>query len=202
MNHQISNRSNTPALYLVVGIGSGACKAVMGMMDAQLPGAVFAVIDSDPEPIRVMAPVLGSRAIHWPRDRAPARLKSLARVLLADARLVIVVTALGGGTGSALAPYLARTAHEMGIPAIGVLTMPLDSEGSKRHRTAEDSLWALRQLLQEHVVIDPKVLLSSGRLGNQPMGKLFEAACGEMGRATADIAERRQAQWRTSTDAA
>ncbi len=143
----------------------------------------------------LLAPVLGSSAIQWRRERAPARLRSLARVLLADTRLLIIVSTLGGYAGSTLAPYLARTACEMEIPVAGVLTMPLDSELVARHRTAQDGLWALRQLLQVHVVIDSKALLASGRFNNKPVDKFFDAARTEMSHAVADIAQQRQHLW-------
>ena len=195
MKYKFKQKSSNVNPYLVVGVGGGACKAVMEMMDAKLPGAMFACIDSDAETIGVLAPVLGSSAIHWRRERAPARLRSLARVLLADTRLLIIVSTLGGYAGSTLAPYLARTACEMEIQVAGVLTMPLDSELVARHRTAQDGLWALRQLLQVHVVIDSKALLASGRFNNKPVDKFFDAARTEMSHAVADIAQQRQHLW-------
>jgi len=57
---------------------------------------------------------------------------------------VILVTGLGGGTGTGASPYIAELANEMGKPCICVATLPFESEGKMRMDYAIQGLEALR----------------------------------------------------------
>jgi cell division protein FtsZ len=67
----------------------------------------------------------------------------LAR-LLAQAEIVILVAGLGGGTGSGMAPYIARLARGAGAVTIAVVTVPFGFEGRRRRRTASIAIKRLR----------------------------------------------------------
>ncbi|MBI2042396.1 MAG: hypothetical protein HYT21_01405 [Candidatus Nealsonbacteria bacterium] len=54
--------------------------------------------------------------------------------------LAVIVSSLGGGTGSGAAPEFARIAREMGVLTIGIFTLPFKFEGSKRSQIARSSL--------------------------------------------------------------
>ena len=56
---------------------------------------------------------------------------------LAGAHMVFVTAGMGGGTGTGAAPVIAKTAREMGILTVGVVTKPFHFEGQRRMRTAE-----------------------------------------------------------------
>ena len=60
--------------------------------------------------------------------------------LLRGARLLVMVAGLGGGTGSGVAPVLARKAKEAGIFMVSVVVMPFGFEGAKRRKRAETAL--------------------------------------------------------------
>lgn len=60
--------------------------------------------------------------------------------MLKDARLLVMVTGLGGGTGSGAAPVLARMAREAGLFLVSVLVMPFSFEGKRRREQAEAAL--------------------------------------------------------------
>ena len=53
---------------------------------------------------------------------------------------------MGGGTGTGAAPVIARTARELGILTIGVVTKPFQFEGQRRMRYAEAGI---AELLKE-----------------------------------------------------
>ena len=195
MNARRQGKSRSASPYLVIGIGGGACKAIREMMDEELPGAKFSCIDADAEELGVLAPVLGARAIHWQREHAPAQLEPLAHDLLADMDLLVIVASLGGRTGSRLAPELARIAREMGVCTAGVFTLPLDLEGSKRRKVADDSLWALCKLVQVRAVIPAESLLAGDEFDDVTVEELFCIADNVMAHAVADIAARRHKLW-------
>lgn len=58
--------------------------------------------------------------------------------------LVVLVTGLGGGTGSGAAPVIARIAKDLGVFLVVIATMPFHFEGRRRQSQAEISL---RELL-------------------------------------------------------
>lgn len=60
--------------------------------------------------------------------------------LLKDARLLVMVVGLGGGTGSGVAPALAQMAAEAGVFLVSVAVMPFRTEGGRRRRQAENAL--------------------------------------------------------------
>jgi cell division protein FtsZ len=68
----------------------------------------------------------------------------LLRSLCRDLDLLFVVTGLGGGTGTGVAPVLARVAKESGALVLGVATLPFDIEGARRRRQAEQGLEELK----------------------------------------------------------
>lgn len=60
--------------------------------------------------------------------------------LLRDSRLLVMVVGLGGGTGSGVAPVLARKAKDAGIFLVSVVVMPFSFEGTRRRKQADTAL--------------------------------------------------------------
>lgn len=60
--------------------------------------------------------------------------------LLRDSRLLVMVVGLGGGTGSGVAPVLARKAKDAGIFLVSVVVMPFSFEGARRRKQADAAL--------------------------------------------------------------
>ena len=80
------------------------------------------------------------------------------RDLVSDRDLVILIATLGGGTGSAVAPYLATLARESGALTLVFCTTPLHFEGPQRQSNAD---LALREL---HRTADAVVVFPNQRL--------------------------------------
>jgi cell division protein FtsZ len=58
--------------------------------------------------------------------------------------LLFLVTGLGGGTGTGIAPVLARVAKESGALVLGLATLPFDIEGARRRHQAQQGLAELK----------------------------------------------------------
>lgn len=69
---------------------------------------------------------------------------SVLKNLCQDVDLLFVVTGLGGGTGTGVAPVLARMGKEAGALVLGLATLPFDDEGARRRRQAHQGLEELR----------------------------------------------------------
>lgn len=59
--------------------------------------------------------------------------------------IIILVTALGGGTGTGASPVIADLARKMGILVISVAITPFSFEGKKKKQTAKEGLEILRK---------------------------------------------------------
>lgn len=66
--------------------------------------------------------------------------------LLKDARLLVMVVGLGGGTGSGVAPLLAEIAREAGIFLVSLVVMPFAFEGHRRRAQADEALETIARL--------------------------------------------------------
>jgi cell division protein FtsZ len=62
------------------------------------------------------------------------------RAACENAEVVFIAAGLGGGTGTGIAPVIARAAKETGALVLGFLTLPFDCEGSRRHAIARAGL--------------------------------------------------------------
>lgn len=71
---------------------------------------------------------------------AVAESKEQILELLKDARLLVMVVGLGGGTGSGVAPVLAQMARDAGVFLVSVLVMPFAFEGRRRREQADQAL--------------------------------------------------------------
>lgn len=69
------------------------------------------------------------------------------------ANMVFITAGMGGGTGTGASSVIARTAREMGILTVGVVTKPFSFEGSRRMRQAEAGIEELQQYVDTLLVI-------------------------------------------------
>ena len=69
--------------------------------------------------------------------RAALESRAEIQAMMKDARLLVLVAGLGGGTGSGAAPVLAQLAREAGLFLVSVLVMPFSFEGKRRREQAE-----------------------------------------------------------------
>jgi cell division protein FtsZ len=60
---------------------------------------------------------------------------------------------MGGGTGTGAAPVIAKTARDMGILTVGVVTKPFHFEGQRRMRTAESGIAELHKVVDTLLII-------------------------------------------------
>ena len=60
---------------------------------------------------------------------------------------------MGGGTGTGAAPIIAKTARELGILTIGVVTKPFHFEGQRRMRLAEAGIAELLKVVDTLLII-------------------------------------------------
>ena len=151
----------------VVGVGGAGNNAVNNMIRADLQGVQYMVCNTDAqhlsqclvEPDRRiqlgMEVTQGLGAGSRPEVGRAAAEESIEDVMahLKGCNMVFVTAGMGGGTGTGAAPVIARTARELGILTVGVVTKPFNFEGPHRMRMAEQGIKEMTQYVDTLIVI-------------------------------------------------
>jgi cell division protein FtsZ len=171
----------------VIGIGGGGGNAVNHMIEAQIDGVEFLVINTDLQAlIRSHAPVklqiggkltkgLGAGAN--PEIGRDAALEDTEKILeaLEGVDMVFVTVGLGGGTGTGAAPIIASLAAELDALTVAVVTKPFPFEGRHRLRQAEAGMEELRSVVDTLITIPNERLLQAADR-NMSLGDAFKMA--------------------------
>lgn len=109
------------------------------------------------------------------------------RRLFTGVPLVVLVTGLGGGTGSGAAAVVAGLAAETGATVLAFATMPFSHEGERRMRQANDAAVKLAQKCHGLVVVHNDLLLQQVS-PDAPLSESFAAADNWVGGAIRGLA--------------
>ncbi len=163
----------------VIGVGGGGNNALKHMYEKGIHGVDFVVcntdaqtLDNNPISTKVQlgtAITEGLGAGADPEVGEKSALESIDEikgVLSHNTKMVFVTAGMGGGTGTGAAPVIAKTAKEMGILTIGIVTVPFSFEGKRRLDQAEIGLEKLRNNVDSLIVINnDKLRQQFGNLG-------------------------------------
>jgi cell division protein FtsZ len=149
----------------VFGVGGAGGNAVNNMITAGLQGVDFVVANTDAQALTMSKAqrivqmgtqvTQGLGAGSQPDVGAAAAQEVIdeLRDHLSGANMVFVTAGMGGGTGTGAAPVIAKTAREMGILTVGVVTKPFHFEGARRMRTAESGIAELHKVVDTLLII-------------------------------------------------
>ncbi|TSC75562.1 MAG: hypothetical protein G01um101430_404 [Parcubacteria group bacterium Gr01-1014_30] len=140
----------------VVGVGGGAGN-IVSELASRLKKASFAVANTDRQALRqlrknVFTLQFGQNLTHGLGTGMNAELawsaafeeKERLKKLFEGYDLCILISCLGGGTGSGAAPVLANLAKKAGSLTLGVFTLPFKFEGEKKEEQAKEALQKLK----------------------------------------------------------
>jgi cell division protein FtsZ len=184
----------------VIGVGGGGSNAVNHMYKQGIVGVDFAICNTDnqamdqsPIPTKMqLGPHLteGRGAGSKPNVGKLAceeSIEDIKRYLGTDCKMLFVTAGMGGGTGTGAAPIIARTAREMDILTVGIVTLPFTFEGRRRTAQGTDGL----EELKKHV--DTLIIISNDKLrqihGNLSLSDAFGQADNILTTAAKGIAE-------------
>jgi cell division protein FtsZ len=149
----------------VFGVGGAGGNAVNNMITAGLQGVDFVVANTDAQALTMSKAqriiqmgtqvTQGLGAGSQPDVGAAAAQEVIDEIRdhLSGANMVFVTAGMGGGTGTGAAPVIAKTAREMGILTVGVVTKPFHFEGQRRMRTAESGIAELHKVVDTLLII-------------------------------------------------
>ncbi len=149
----------------VFGVGGAGGNAVNNMITAGLQGVDFVVANTDAQALTMSKAqriiqmgtqvTQGLGAGSQPDVGAAAAQEVIDEIRdhISGVNMVFVTAGMGGGTGTGAAPVIAKTARDMGILTVGVVTKPFHFEGQRRMRTAESGIAELHKVVDTLLII-------------------------------------------------
>ncbi len=129
---------------IVVGVGGGGSNAVNRMIENDVQGVEFVVVNTDAQALNL---AIADKKFQIGRDLTRglgaggnpevgkfAAEENLSEIkeIVKGADMVFITCGMGGGTGTGAAPVIAKAAKENGALTVGIITRPFTFEGKRR----------------------------------------------------------------------
>lgn len=150
---------------LVLGVGDGGCSTVNRMPRTREPSVTYVAINTDKRalrrlrvPIRIL---IGDKVTHGlgvggdaalGRKAAQQSRGEIAQIV-ESSDMVLLIAAMGGGTGTGAAPEIGRICKELGVLTIGLVTRPFSFESAQRKRIARQGIAELATCLDTLICV-------------------------------------------------
>jgi len=155
---------------VVVGVGGGGSNAVNRMIENDVQGVEFIVVNTDAQALNLsnaekkfqigstLTRGLGAGGNPDVGQAAAEENLSEIKEMLKGADMVFVTCGMGGGTGTGAAPVIAKVAKEAGALTVGIITRPFSFEGKRRSDFANKGVESLKEN------VDTLISVSNDRL--------------------------------------
>ncbi len=184
----------------VLGVGGGGGNAVNHMYSQGIKGVDFVICNTDLQVLEASSipnkiqlgtgltaglgagsnPEVGKKA-------AMEAIEDVIEVLGVNTKMLFITAGMGGGTGTGAAPIIAKTAKELDILTVGIVTTPFTFEGKKRKGHADEGIEQLKKS------VDCLLIISNDKIkdmyGNLPLRQAFSHANDILTTAAKGIAE-------------
>ena len=155
---------------IVVGVGGGGSNAVNRMIENDVQGVEFVVVNTDAQALNL---AIADRKFQIGRDltrglgaggnpevgqHAAEENLSELKELVKGADMVFITCGMSGGTGTGAAPVIAKAAKESGALTVGIITRPFTFEGKRR------TDFALRGIAELKANVDTLISVPNDRL--------------------------------------
>lgn len=174
-NDWLATNAYNEAKIKVIGVGGGGSNAVNRMLESDMQGVEFWIVNTDVQALKMSTLPLDNRlqiGAQLTRGlgaggnpeigmNAAEESRALVEEALQGADMVFVTAGMGGGTGSGAAPVIAGVAKSLGILTVGIVTTPFSFEGRKRSLQAQEGISALRYCVDTLITIPNDKLLTA-----------------------------------------
>ena len=176
MAHDQSIASREALRVRIIGVGGAGCNAVEHIGSTALGRWPLAIVHTHARVLQQRAienrVLIGTNRTHGLGSGGDADLARVMaeeaggelRELVQETDLLFLICGLGGGTGSGVAPVVAKAAKQAGALVIATAITPFDFEGARRSKQAQASLQHLRSIADAVIC-----------LPNEKMCQLLEA---------------------------
>lgn len=162
---------NDKPILKVVGVGGGGGNAVNRMIENDVKGVDFVVINTDAQVLKLakadtrlqigkqLTKGLGAGANPEIGRQAAVESEDEIREILRGSDMVFITAGMGGGTGTGASPVIAQISKELGCLTVGIVTKPFTFEGRKRQAQAQKGLEELKPFVDTLIVVPNDKLL-------------------------------------------
>lgn len=178
-NFKFDFPKGSSSIIKVIGVGGGGNNALKHMYEKGIHGVDFVIcntdaqaLDNNPVANKIQLGItttegLGAGADPEVGEKAALEsMEEIKAVLEKGTKMVFITAGMGGGTGTGAAPIVAKTAKEMGILTVAIVTVPFSFEGKRRLEQAELGLEKLKASVDSLIVINnDKLRQQFGDLG-------------------------------------
>ncbi len=163
---------NEKPIIKVIGVGGGGGNAVNRMIENDVKGVEFIVINTDAQVLRLakaetrlqigkqLTRGLGAGGDPDIGYKAAQESEEDIKEILQGSDMVFITAGMGGGTGTGASPIVAKVAKELGCLTVGIVTKPFSFEGRRRQEQARRGLAMLKPLVDTLIVVPNDKLLS------------------------------------------
>ncbi|XP_024532295.1 cell division protein FtsZ homolog 2-1, chloroplastic [Selaginella moellendorffii] len=159
----------------VIGVGGGGSNAVNRMVQSEMKGVEFWIVNTDAQAM-AMSPVPAQNRLQIGQKltrglgaggnpeigmSAAEESKAIVEEAVRGADMVFVTAGMGGGTGSGAAPVIAGVAKELGVLTVGIVTTPFSFEGRRRSIQAQEATALLKNNVDTLITIPNDKLLTA-----------------------------------------
>nr|GEX17350.1 cell division protein FtsZ homolog 2-2, chloroplastic-like [Tanacetum cinerariifolium] len=159
----------------VIGVGGGGSNAVNRMIESEMKGVEFWIVNTDVQALK-MSPVFQEQRLQIGQEltrglgaggnpdvgmNAAKESRESIEEAVYGSDMVFVTAGMGGGTGTGAAPIIAGVAKSMGILTVGIVTTPFSFEGRRRAVQAQEGIASLRENVDTLIVIPNDKLLTA-----------------------------------------
>ncbi len=149
----------------VIGVGGGGSNAVNRMINSDLDGVTYRVLNTDAQALiqssathrvqlgQSLTRGLGAGGNPSIGQKAAEESRTDLQQALEGVDLVFIAAGMGGGTGTGAAPVVAQVAKESGALTVGIVTKPFSFEGKRRLRQADEGIARLAENVDTLIVI-------------------------------------------------
>lgn len=156
----------------IIGVGGGAGNIVSEIAQ-RVPKIDFIVANTDLQALRTISGKAKTLAFGQEftgglgcgmdaelGEKAARAEKEKIQKIFDGQDVCILLSSLGGGTGSGAAPVFAQIANETKCLTLGIFTLPFQFEGEKRQSLAKAALEKLKPLVNAYIIIPNENIFS------------------------------------------
>lgn len=167
---------STKAKIKVIGVGGGGGNAINHMVSSGLKDIDFIAVNTDAQDLRrnkasylVQVGEKITKGLGVGGDPEKGRLaaeesKEKLKLIIGGTDLLFITAGMGGGTGTGVAPYLAKLAKELygdNLLVIGVVTRPFNFEGYVREKQADEGIREMQKHVDSMIIVPNEKLFAN-----------------------------------------
>ena len=160
----------------VIGVGGGGGNAINHMVNSGLKDVDFIAVNTDAQDLRRnQAPYLvqvgekitkglGVGGDPEKGKRAAEESKEKLKLIIGQCDLLFITAGMGGGTGTGVAPYLAKLAKDLygdDLLVVGVVTRPFNFEGYVREKQADEGIKEMAKYVDSMIIVPNEKLFAN-----------------------------------------